>query len=150
VLTQTNAFLAKILANELLAATDDFDGALVGLKCALFISPLVPDRSTVYADLEQPTYTGYAVKDVVWGAPFTKPDGTRAVQATIMQWQMGDSALPTVIYGYGVYLPSGTVLYWLESLPSPVQLTTVTDALIISLEWGVNPASTASVAVIEP
>jgi hypothetical protein len=106
----------------------------------LFTNEILPAHDTLYGDLEQPTYAGYAAKDVLWGAPYMRP-GDRAwcVSSQLAQWQMGDDLVPTVVVGFGICLKAAPNTLWaLELLPSPKQLLSPDDAVLFTAEVAIG------------
>lgn len=135
-LIPTNAFLQKIMQNENLHDEDAFNGATDLLSLGLFTNEPSITRNSVYADFTKPTYTGYAdITGVVWGSLYQRSDGGFARQTPLQTFQMGDADEPTTLFGYFVWLPSGTVLYMAEMFPTPVQLVSVLDALVFASQF---------------
>ena len=135
-LVATNAFWQKVFEQGLFHQEDGVDGWLDLLKLLLFTNDITPTKTTLYADLVKPTYTGYAdLTGLVAGAVFQRTDKGWAVQFGAKQFQMGDAALPTTLMGYGIYSTSGTVLYWAERFPNPVPLVTTADACIFDPQF---------------
>jgi hypothetical protein len=75
---------------------------LNGAKCVLFTNNLTPSRSTVYADLVQPTFAGYSAALLTgWSAPSLSADGHYVTTASPVSWTKTDSGNQNV-WGYGI------------------------------------------------
>ncbi len=125
------------------------DGGLVGLQMALMATPQALARGTVYADLPQPIFPGYATQDLVWGTGHPNSDGSQRVNAGILNWQMSDNTVPSSIYGYFIFKPGATpVAYWGEVFATPIFLANAYDLFQLSAEWAVNANSPAAATII--
>lgn len=110
--------------------TDDFNGVWYGAKAILFTNDIVPTEVTVLADLDVPTYTGYASQTVVWGTPYRRNEGGMAMTGPMKEFQMSDDVLPTTVYGYGIVNAAGDTLLATELCPGgPIQLTDTLSAI---------------------
>src|SRR6185437_8809383 len=75
-LTYTAALLADVLKQDY-DPTVVGPGKLSGAKLALFSNNVTPQPSSVWADLTECVYSGYAESAVVvWGPPVNEVDGT--------------------------------------------------------------------------
>lgn len=102
-------------------------------KLYLFSNDLIPDATTLVADLTAPLYTGYAASAVlVWGAPFVDALNNGQLRAQHIQFQPTGTAVGSTIFGW--YITGATPALYpivVERLPEPVPLTGPTDALLI-------------------
>lgn len=125
-------------------------GPLIGLYVGLATNNPSFSHVSVAADITEPSYTGYARQAVVFGSPYQRVDGSFAVQGTLLQFQMGNTALPTVINAYAVFsaITAGTLM-WGETLPNPIGLVSTTDAVILTIEFSLPNLNNAAATIVQ-
>lgn len=79
-----------------------FLSASEGQKVALFSNDIEIDADTVYADLEEPAFPGYARQTVTWGTPALAGSRYQVAGVGVTFTQSADDD-PVTIYGY--FLP---------------------------------------------
>ena len=102
----------------------------IGLYTA--ISPN-PSPDSVFANLTEPTYTGYARQQITaWGGPFDEGATGSQILGPLQTWNPSDSAVSDTIQGvFWCDAASGAAtLLGLDPLASPVPLSGPADALL--------------------
>ena len=70
------------------------------LEIGLYVNPaLFPTETNVLADLDEPTFLGYARQTLVWAPPVNAPPGVWDFYAAALTW----TALNTTVSGNNVY-----------------------------------------------
>jgi hypothetical protein len=94
--TPTLAFLQGVSANTIA-------GILTGSMAMLFTNNPTLGRSSVIADLVEPTFTGYARKAVTWGAAGEDTVGNVRNSSGLLVWQpSATTALPQTANGIAI------------------------------------------------
>ena len=107
----------------------------LSLKVGLFMGEPSLTVETLYADLAQPTYPGYATQTPVLGAVRGNAAGDVIVPLGTTTWQPTGAVSPEqVITGFFVALAGPNLLLFAEMLPSPKAFTGPLDALDINDE----------------
>lgn len=87
-------------------------------------SSLFPTPATVYADLSEATFTGYARQTIIhagWGAPaIISSTFARSTYGSLFSWTNTGSAQP--IYGYAVITPSPFTLIYCQKFDAPAPM----------------------------
>lgn len=124
----TNSAMPLVQSADMLTA---WTGGLTTPKVILFTNNIVPDNSTAYADLTQPTASWYTAATATFGTTYDNPDGSVSATCTSVQFDYSGSDPSETIYGYGVADVSGTTLYCAANLPQPVTMAGALDAVIV-------------------
>jgi hypothetical protein len=84
-------------------------GAYSGCKVGLVAGPLVPSKNTVLADIQEPTYPGYAQQAVTaWTPAYVGGTGIPQADGGDFLFQMTDASTPTTVYGFFLVQPAAT------------------------------------------
>jgi hypothetical protein len=125
-----------------------FTGPLNNCSVALLMAGFNPSSSTVFGDLTEATYSGYArATGVVWGVPILQNDGSYQILTALLQFQAAAASnfVQNTIYGWAMISPGGSPqLLMCEVFQAPVPFATPNDGfgLVIQLSEGqANPAS---------
>jgi hypothetical protein len=149
VIITTEYFDKLVAANLCTHGGTAFNGALDLVKIGLIVNTPTLSKKSVFSDLTEPTYTGYAKQSCQFGAPFRDGSGNISVEGPLLAYQMGDSLLPTTVHGYFAVDTAGTHLLYAELFDSPIPLVDTLDYLGLIPTWvATNPsAGTAGVIV---
>jgi hypothetical protein len=147
--------LTEHFEQELLAATMEhvtsgaFSGPLYGAQMILFTTPVALTAQTITSDLTQPTYTGYAAQDAVFGAPYRRTEGGIAEDTPLITWQQASTPTVTDVYGYAIVdTATPANLLFAETLPGgPYVLTDDLSAVLISAQFAVGGPDFGSATV---
>lgn len=135
-LITTNAFDAKVLAGMIETVTaGDYSGPLVGCKMMLFTNPITPQKTTVFADLTEATFSGYAQVALTYGGSLVDGNGTQELTSNLAAFRATGTPTSETLYGYGITDGGGTpVLLGAETFPSPIVVGTAGNGVsIVSL-----------------
>lgn len=150
-LIPTLAYLRLLAAaQDLNAGGGSLTGPLVGRKIALFNALAHPaSPASVWADLTESTYTGYARQSVTWTGPYDTA-GSSALVGNSTTWSPTDSASPQAIMGYAIVTTDSTpVLLALEVFPAPLPFNGPTDGFVLVPQAGpIDLTNLGSAAVI--
>lgn len=113
----------------------NFDGPLRGAQMALYTNTPTIEKTTPLASFDQPTFAGYALAALTWGAPFRDPAGKIALLSNMVIWQMSDALIPTTITGVLVLNSGGTAWLLAEQLAAPYPLVDETSLLALVAKW---------------
>jgi hypothetical protein len=92
----------KLLANAIKqhTASGNYDGPLSVCYVGLFTNNVTPQQGTLLGDLTEPAYAGYARQQCTpWSSEFIDGNQDHVIQGPILDFVMGDNALPTTVYG---------------------------------------------------
>jgi hypothetical protein len=123
-------------------------GPLNASKMILFTNTPGLNKSSVLADLTQPTYTGYAAQALTWSVPIRNAMNRIATHTGLLSWVMGDALTPTTVNGYGITDTAGTHLLAAEYFPTPVGLVDTLSFLGVVSEWISDNASPGQCSVV--
>lgn len=124
-------------------------GVLYRSRMILFTNVIAPGKTTTLAQLTQPLYSGYASQQITWGAPTRDISLGVGSQGSALTFQMANGATPTLVYGYGIVDPSGTILYGAENFANgPVSLTDALSFVDIVAEWIANNPNAGTASVV--
>jgi len=98
------SLLSAILDMLKLAAADDVDGALTGAKVALYTTNVSPTPETVWDDLTEATFTGYARSAAItWADPFNSSStGVPVMTGDAKTFLCTGDPLGETVYGYAI------------------------------------------------
>jgi hypothetical protein len=124
-------------------------GPLKGAKIALYTALAAqPSVNSVWTDLTEATYTGYARQSATWTGPFDTAGGSALVSGSTA-WTPTDSASPQSILGYAlVTTDTPPHLLALENFPAPIPFQGPMDGFTLLVQAGminVNNLGTAAV-----
>lgn len=125
-----------------------YTGPLNNCSIALLMQGFNPSSATMFGDLTEATYSGYArATGVVWGVPILQNDGSYQI-LTALQTFMATAAsnfVQNTIYGWAMITPGASPqLLMSEVFQTPVPFALPNDGfgLVIQLSEGIaNPAS---------
>jgi hypothetical protein len=139
----TLIFLDLLLKAMKMPVASPVDGPLVGSKVALYVNNLAPTPGTVWGDLTEATFDGYARSSAItYATPFIS-------STTLVPVMAGDAktflctgqTVTETVYGYAIV--SGAtppVVLTVRPLDTP-ELMTTGGGLIIVPRVGVDPAA---------
>lgn len=145
-LVLTDAALKAVVTDILQAATGAVAGILNGVYLGLATNAFTPDRSSVLADITEPTFATYARQAVTWGVPEVLSDGEWGTTATAVysfRTATGDPA--QVIFGYALFSAAtagvllGAALFDAPlPLPNPSSVCALAPKIVLPLgnAWG--------------
>jgi len=147
--------VATSLLNKLFVKNPTLVGPLAGELSAvdlyLYVAALNPTVNTVYADMNQPTYAGYAPVAVVWNAVAQIAPGIWEVTSLPFNVSIANTDPSTTIAGFGIALPGGGPdLYLAEDFPSTYTLINDTQVLTFVVKMIVgDPTNPGSCVIIQ-
>lgn len=124
--------LVKQLLTQVTTADLEEDGILVGAKIGLITNTNELGDKPLYADLDQPTFTGYAVSAAVaYGAPFIDEEQTYHVSTDLKQFQCSGGTPDESVTGAFLYTgaPASEKVLAYEIFDTPVAIEAVGDGL---------------------
>lgn len=110
-------FVDEGLGRGLKWLLDNPDTALVPWELLLFVNDLEPDEDTVLADIEEPTWGGYArvtLDPATWTAPFLEAHEVRSDYGTEPVEFANDGGPTETPHGFGIFDPGNGVLVYAE------------------------------------
>lgn len=113
-------------------------------KMILFKNNLTPVPGTVFANLTEANFSGYASGPVTWGTPFTDGAGKAVMIGTTITFTHNGGGTPNDIYGYAILTQDITLAWFIicaERLSSPPKVMTNNgDSITITPTFrGYNP-----------
>ena len=104
------------------STTAAFTSTFSGAKLILATNQFQPSKTRALADLQQPTYTGYAAQTLTWGAATYDPNGQVVQFSNLLTFKATSGAVSITAYGFGITNAGGTVLYASDLFLSPLSL----------------------------
>lgn len=126
--------LVYVSASEkaVLEALVDTGGLLDGVKMGLIANDIIPTRETLWEDIEQPTFAGYALSSAItWSAPVLGADGFwRVIGSTKTFLSTDPFTDPATIYGFFIVSGAGSILIAAERYESPRYISEADQAIV--------------------
>jgi len=101
----------------------------------LYTNNITPGEGTVWADLVEAAYTGYAdvdLADGTWGTPFISPEGdTRIASQLAFHFDGLGGGSPVTVYGWGIVNNGKTELLCAERFVTPIEIDDAADQVNI-------------------
>lgn len=143
------------LIRDLAAAADLNDptgtdkGPLAGLKIVLYTALAAqPSASSVWDNLTEAIYSGYARQDAAWTGPFDTAGGS-ALVSDATTWSPTDGLTPQSVLGYALVTNTvPPVLKALENFPSPIPMIGPVDGFRLMVQAGILSLSNIGTAAI--
>lgn len=110
----TELFDAAMAAGLIYDSTVTFNGILKTSKAGLILNDFTPTKTTVLADITQPTYAGYATILAAFTGPSRDATGKLGVDSALITFQMDDDVIPTQPLGWFLVNTAGTGLLMME------------------------------------
>lgn len=149
-LVPTRDFLTSALTTLGAAgAADVID--LGSCSVALVKAAIVPDVDTVWGDLTEADYDGYARKAFGTAeAPFVGEGGLTLSQGSLLEFRPTGDDTPNTIYASALVIGdvSATTLYGVEVFDSPIPLTGPGTLVTIIPRVGLDPAANWGMSLI--
>lgn len=111
------------------AALKAASGLWDAADCGLFINDVNPTQDFVTADFDEPTWTGYARKDITWQTPYANAAQQAEIIATSLTFLSGSDA-DTNVYGFFV-VDSGGVLIYGDRFETPIPVVGVSAVTVL-------------------
>lgn len=101
-------------------------------KCVLFTNNFQPTEDTVWANITEATFDGYAAATpAAPGTPYIGADGFIHVTWPSVQFTMTGETTSQTVYGWGLTNVAKTVWVGGNLLPTPIPMTDTGDAIIV-------------------
>lgn len=114
-----------------LAGLTAVGGLFVAAKIHLYKNSVNPSKTSILADFEEATYTGYLAQAIgTFGAPYVAVDGKAHITAPGLQFQPTDAVDPNTIFGAFWTNTAGTILLAAVRFDEPVALNDATTGLV--------------------
>lgn len=117
-------------------------------RAGLFTNTPTIGKDLTIGDLVEPTYAGYARKNLVMGAPFRDPARGIASLAGALTWKMDDALVPTIVTGIFYTYGAGPDLLGVEMFNTPQALTDALSAFTTVLEYVQSPPAASLTTVV--
>lgn len=109
-------------------------GPLDGAKVGLYTNEITLNKDLVYADLEQPTFTGYAASTaVVWGDSYVTQDDRVLLTGDAKKFECTGGTPSDTVRGYFLYTGTAPneVLLMAEEFENPVFISEVSNGVTV-------------------
>lgn len=136
-----NILLAAAINPALAAPT-----VLSAAKMMLGVAAITPNLRTVYADLSEATFTGYAQSaTIVWGALVNESDGSPSSEAPSHLFRCTAGGTPNSIQSFGItdgVVAPGTGIIASAAIAPPIPIVNAGDGFsaLPSMNIGPTPA----------
>jgi hypothetical protein len=128
----TQAALDLMAANAIALAPAA--GALHGAEMGLLAANAPFSLTMTEADIQEPTFAGYARMPVVWGTVGHDAGGRSTVHSGSVEFSPTDDVVPTTIFGVALFSAvTAGVLLGVGNIGSPVELNGPVDDLTVAL-----------------
>lgn len=126
------ALLADVLAFATTAGATATDPLLVGAKVGLFTGSPNLTVDTVIGDLTEPTFGGYAQKNLgTLSTQYVDDEGTEQRDSALLTWAPSDASASSLVTGWFLTDAGGTEFLGGEFLDTPKLMADTSDHLPI-------------------
>lgn len=129
-------------------ASGGFSGPMFNLSALLFQNNFLPRKSTLFADLTEATYSGYARQAAVtWGLPIQQADGSYTILSQLLTFIAGASSnfVANTIWGWALFdNVAGQNLVMMEVFQQPLTLAAPGQGFGLAVEYNQTPSNLLS------
>jgi hypothetical protein len=108
------------------------------VRLRLYKNNLTPDQDTVYIDLDEATFPGYAEQTPSFGAASIVSHKGKIVDTSARSFVWSGSASPENIYGYYVVDIGTFAVLWVQRFSSPQVMSSNGDTITITAALTAN------------
>lgn len=115
----------------------DGDG-FSSVRIRLYKNNLTPDEDTVYGDMTECDFSGYAQVTPSFGAASVVSHKGKIVDSAARNFTHNGGGTSNTVYGYYVVDSTGTRLLWVERFASPITMANSGDQIQLTAAFTAN------------